>query len=103
MWTELGEYAILVKIGKRIKEERIKLDMQQKEVAVFCGVSLSTVVRVEQGIPVSMEKFIRILRALNLLENLELLVPEQPLSPILMRKLKGKRRYRIKKKLSDYE
>ncbi len=96
MWTERSNLAILREIGQRLKEYRIRKNLQQKELATFAGIGLDTVVRLEHGSPISMEKFIRVLRALDMLENFDLLVPEPPISPILLQKLKGKKRYRVR-------
>ncbi len=41
--------------------------------------------------------FFRILRVLDILENIYEFIPEPPLSPILMKKLQGKRKLRVKK------
>ena len=37
-----------------------------------------------------------LLRVLDMLENIEEFIPEPPISPILMRDLKGKKRYRVR-------
>ncbi len=96
MWTERSNLAILREIGQRLKEYRIRKNLQQKELATFAGISLDTVARLEHGSPISMEKFIRVLRALDMLENFDLLVPEPPISPILLQKLKGRKKYRVR-------
>ncbi|MCD8309812.1 MAG: helix-turn-helix domain-containing protein [Prevotellaceae bacterium] len=96
MWTERSNVAILTEIGSRLKEYRIRKRIQQKEMAEAAGVSLDTVVRLERGASISMEKLLRILRVLDMLENIESLVPEPPISPILLQKLKGKKRYRVR-------
>lgn len=96
MWTEKSNLAILAEIGKRLKEYRIRKNLQQKEIAENAGISLDTVVRMERGSSITTEKFLRILRVLDMLENLEEFIPDPPLSPILMRKLKGKKRFRVR-------
>lgn len=96
MWTGKSNMAIMEEIGSRLKEYRIRKNLQQKELAVNAGVGLDTVVRLERGSNISTEKFIRILRALDMLENIEEFIPEPPISPILMRDLKGKKRYRVR-------
>ena len=97
MWTEMSNQAILLEIGKRLREMRIRKNLQQKELAELSGVSLTTVVRLEKGDAVTFEKMIRILRMLDMLENLELFIPKPPVSPILMRKLQGKKKIRVRK------
>lgn len=68
---------ILKELGQRIKEIRIKRSKTQQELAQNAGVSFSTVVRIESGESVNMENYMKILRILELLPNIDLLVPEQ--------------------------
>lgn len=97
MWTEMSNQAILLEIGKRVKDARIRKNIQQKELAIGSGIGLSTVTRLERGDTIALEKLIRILRYMDMLENLELLFPKPSISPILMRKLQGKKRIRVRK------
>lgn len=96
MWTEKSNLAILEEIGNRLKEYRIRKNLQQKELAENAGISLDTIVRMERGSSITTEKFLRILRVLDMLENLEEFIPDPPISPILMRKLQGKKRFRVR-------
>lgn len=96
MWTEKSNIAILREIGSRLKEYRMRKNLQQKELAENAGISLDTVARMEQGENISFDKLLRILRVLDMLENIELFIPEPPISPILMKKLQGKKKYRIR-------
>ena len=63
--------AIMEELGSRLKEYRIRKNLQQKELALNAGVSLDTIVRLECGSSISTEKIIRILRVLDMLENIE--------------------------------
>ena len=94
MWTEMSDPAILEEIAKRFKELRLRKNIQQSELSEYSGVALGTIRRFEAGEPVSMENLVRIMRGLGILENLEQLIPEEPISPILMKKLKSKKRKR---------
>jgi len=96
MWTEMSNKAILLEMGNRIRNFRIRKNMQQQELATASGVNVTTIQRLENGFPVTTEKLISILRVLDLLENIEGLLPTPPLSPILIRKLKGKTRMRVR-------
>ena len=96
MWTSKSNMAIMEELGSRLKEYRIRKNLQQKELALNAGVGLDTIVRLECGSSISTEKFIRILRVLDMLENIEEFIPEPPISPIPMRDLKGKKRYRVR-------
>ena len=46
MWTELSEPAILQKMGRRIRDYRMRMEMTQSELAEKSGVSMGTIVRV---------------------------------------------------------
>jgi uncharacterized protein len=67
-----------------------------EELATASGVSPLTVANIEKGKSVSLLLFISVLRSLGLLENLEQLVPEIRVSPIELKKLQGKKRYRVR-------
>ena len=88
--------AVLMRIGQRIKETRIRQCITQEELATVSGVSSLTVANIEKGKSVSLLLFISVLRSLGLLENLEQLVPEIRVSPIELKKLQGKKRYRVR-------
>ena len=99
MWTELSDPIILQRLGSRIRDYRLRMEMTQGELAESSGVSMGTVVRLERGDTVSVLLLISILRTLGVLENLDNLLPELTISPIQMRKMQGKtvRRVRHKK------
>lgn len=97
MWNEMSNPAVLLKIGQRIKEIRIRQCITQEELARFSGVSTLTVANIEKGKSVSLLMFVSVLRSLGLLDNLEQLVPEIRISPIELKKLQGKKRYRVRR------
>lgn len=101
MWNEMSNPAVLVKIGGRLKELRLRQSVTQEELATASGVSTLTVAKAEKGKSISILLFISILRALGLLENLEQLVPEIAVSPIMLKKLQGKKRYRVRKSKNE--
>ena len=83
-------------LGSRLKVYRIRKKLQQQALAPNHGVGMATIHRMECGSRIVIELFIRILRVLDMLENIEEFIPEPPISPILMRDLKGKKRYRVR-------
>lgn len=87
---------ILKEIGKRIKQKRIALAITQKDLALDANISLRTVVNVEKGENISLNHLIAILKALKIVENFELLIPETKTDPFEILKL-GKRRERVVK------
>ena len=66
MWNEMSNPAVLVKIGQRIKETRIRQHITQEELATASGVSPLTVANIEKGKSVSLLLFISVLRSLGL-------------------------------------
>lgn len=71
-----NEQIILKELGNRIKQYRISLNLTQKELSEKSGVSSSTVVRLEKGTDLNISNYLKLLGALGLLQNLDLLVPE---------------------------
>ena len=86
--------AVLKELGQRIAQYRLNQNKTQAALAQEAGVSNRTISRVEQGQSIQASSLIRILRALQLVENLEVLIPEPALSPLQQVKLQGKKRRR---------
>ncbi len=86
--------AVLAETGERIARYRIDQQMTQAALAEQAGVSKRTVERVEAGASVQFATIIRILRALNLLQGLEQLIPRPSPRPINLLRQKGKIRQR---------
>lgn len=72
---------ILIELGRRIQDTRIAAALTQKELAERAGISHSTLVRLESGESVRFEHVLNTLRALALLANVDLLIPEQGIMP----------------------
>lgn len=91
---------ILEELGKRIKDTRLNRSMSQKDLAYYSGVAQSTLIRIENGEGGNLENLMKIMRVLDLLQNFDLLIPEQELTPeeIFANISKRKRAPRIKKK-----
>jgi len=92
--NENSDEAILKELGRRIARYRLNRNLTQGALATEAGVSTRTLHRVEHGNSTHLSNLIRLLRALDLLENLEALVPQPALSPIQQLKMSGKRRRR---------
>ena len=89
-------------IGERLKQARLNQNLTQAELAQFVGVSRKTIMAAEKG-HAQLEMFIPIMMALNLTEQLDLFLPPQPISPIQLMKLQGKKRQRASGQRTDIE
>jgi len=94
MDINLSDDALLEELGERLRRYRLNSNMTQAVLAREAGVSERTVNRVEHGQSTTVSNFIRLLRSLGLLENMDALVPEPAISPIQQLKLQGRRRNR---------
>ena len=93
-YDTLGDDAILEDIGRRLGRRRIALQLTQAALAEQAGVSKRTVERIEAGAVAQTLSLVRILRVLDLLSNLDQLIPETGPRPMDLLKLKGKERKR---------
>ena len=71
-----SEKAILAELGQRIRQRRVSLNITQAELAEKCGISSSTQTRIENGVDSMASNYIKILSALNMAGNLDMLIPE---------------------------
>ena len=86
---------ILKELGYRLARTRLERNITQQELADQAGVSKRSVERLEYGaVALQLTSFIRICRALDLLEHLDLFIPEPGISPMQLLKLHGKKRKR---------
>ena len=68
-------------LGQKIKIYRIMKEMSQQDLEDKTGVSKRSISRLEQGESVQLDTLFKILLALDLGENIELLVPDQTKRP----------------------
>lgn len=70
-------------LSQRIEDTRLRYNITQNDLAKEAGVSRSTITRLAQeGKGISLDSFIRILKALKLAQNLDVLIPDPGLSPL---------------------
>jgi transcriptional regulator with XRE-family HTH domain len=92
--SNLTDDAVLHELGARLERTRLERNLSQRQLGDEAGVERKAVQRIEAGQPVKLTSFIRVLRALGLLDELERLVPEPVPSPIQLLELKGRTRQR---------
>ena len=102
--NQLTDEAILSETGQRVTNRRVDFKLTQAELAKRSGVSKSTVERIEGGASIQLSNFIRVLRVLDLLDNLDRVIPEPGSKPIDLLKQTRKKRVRVSgKKLEKKE
>ena len=83
----------LTRLGRRIAEQRLRVDQTQSQLAHEAGVSRATIQRLEGGASIQLDHLVRVLRALGLADRLDELVPELPRSPLeAIRNARGRQR-----------
>ena len=80
---------VMLEIGRRIRAARIDRSLARAELAQLAGSAETTVARAENGDKISLLQFIKLLRALRGLENLERVVPDPGIAD-----RRGKARFR---------
>jgi transcriptional regulator with XRE-family HTH domain len=96
------EKAILTELGARLRTTRLNENITQDELARRSGVGKSAVRAAEKGGNLTLANLLRILRALQKLEQIDLLLPETGPSPLAMAKLKGNLRLRARQKRNPH-
>lgn len=77
----LSDTEIVKRISARLKEFRLKQNISRQDLADSAGVSVSSIVRIEDGEIKSFDSFLRILRTFGKMDILLPLVEEEELSP----------------------
>ena len=86
--------AVLAEVGQRLAQRRISRQMTQAQLADEAGVSKRTVERFENGESAQILSVIRMFRALDLLSNLNAMIPAVTASPLDAVRRKGRVRQR---------
>jgi transcriptional regulator with XRE-family HTH domain len=86
MYNELYELSgsdIIRQLGKRFRDYRKRMDYTQQEVAAKSGLSIFTISSFENGSStgITLASFVKLLRAIDYLDEIEKLLPILPESP----------------------
>jgi len=93
--SSLSDGEVLQQLGRRLEAIRLGRNQTQAQLARQAGVSKRTIERLESGaVAVQLSGFVRVCRALDLLDRLDAFVPEPLVSPIALLKLRGRSRRR---------
>ncbi len=93
----MTDAGIEAEIGRLVKELRLRKNLTQMELAAAISVARGTIERLESGNG-KISTLIAVLRELGQLEGLDILIPDQPVSPLALAERQGKKRKRAGKK-----
>lgn len=102
-FSALNDQVLAKELGRRIQAQRVAANWTQAMLAAKSGLSTPSLSHLEDGKGVQLSSLLRVLRALNQLDNLELAFPEPGPSPLELLKLQGKKRQRASRKRSTME
>jgi transcriptional regulator with XRE-family HTH domain len=85
-------------LGRRLQRERLNQNLTQAELTEKSGISRRTLTSAENGEGPTMDTMICILRGLGVLSRLDQFLPEPPMSPVQLAKLRGNQRQRASRK-----
>jgi transcriptional regulator with XRE-family HTH domain len=93
--SHISDEALLRELGERLAKVRVERNLTQAQLAEQAGVSKRTVERLETGeVATQLSGFVRVCRALGLLERFEAFLPDTVASPLAQLKLQGANRKR---------
>ena len=101
MQKECQEY--IKELGQKIKIYRIMNEMSQQDLEDKSGVSKRSISRLEQGESVQVDNLFKIIIALGLEDNIELLVPDQTKRPSYYLEKTESKPKRVRKKTQKNE
>ncbi len=93
--------ALLAELGRRLTQFRIGLNLTQAELAQKAGVGKRTLERLESGETTQTRTLLRVLRELDLLSQLDILLPEPRPRPRDIVKENGALPQRVGRKKQD--
>lgn len=90
--------SIAAALCKRLEEIRLSQNISQADLAKQAGVSRSTMTRIADGKSISLDSFIRVIKALGLADHLAALLPDPAVRPVELVTHEGKHRQRASRK-----
>jgi transcriptional regulator with XRE-family HTH domain len=86
---------VLTELGSRLARIRLERNLTQAQLAEQSGVSKRTIERLEAGaVATQLSGFVRVCRVLDVLDRLDVLIPEPVPSPVEQLKRRGRQRQR---------
>ena len=88
-------------LGIKIKNYRVMKDMSQQDISDMTGVSKRSISRLEQGETLQVDNLFKILLALDLGDNIDLLVPDQTRRPSYYLEKSDNKQKRVRRKTDN--
>ena len=88
----------IVELGKKIKTYRIMKELSQEDLSDKTGISKRSISRLEQGESIQVDNLFKILIALDIGDNIDLLVPDQTRRPSYYLEYSNSGPQRVRKK-----
>ncbi|MCY4178869.1 MAG: helix-turn-helix transcriptional regulator [Litoreibacter sp.] len=93
--------ALASDIGSKLERLRLSRNITQTDLAINAGISERTLRRLESGDGATLDSLLRVLLALKIAQNLDLLVPDSRVRPIERVRTGGTERQRSRSAKSD--
>jgi len=87
--STMSDAAVLKELGERVRRYRLNLDVTQEALSESAGVARSVVQKIEQGETCTMAGWLRVLRALGVLDQLDAFLPDPGISPLQLARLQN--------------
>ncbi|HET9570069.1 MAG TPA: helix-turn-helix domain-containing protein [Bacteroidales bacterium] len=97
-WYSLTDLEVLAEFGTRMRLARINKNLTQQMLADRSGLNRSTIRDLENGRSVNLLSLIQLLRSLELMEELDLMLPGSSQSPVLAKLQNERKRVKPSKK-----
>ncbi len=98
MKFQKNEQEYIKELGQKVRTYRIMNGMSQQDLEDRSGVSKRSISRLEQGESVQVDNLFKIIIALGLGDNIELLVPDQTKRPVYYLKQTESKPQRVRRK-----
>jgi len=93
-FSTISDAAVLAELGGRIRRQRLNINITQTDLAKKAGVSRTVVQKLEQGEAIMLDGWLRILRSLGALDQLDAFLPDPGISPLQLARLQDQERQR---------
>ena len=89
--SAMSTRSLLQEIGSRVKRERLNQNIPQEQLALKAGVARRALQNLESDGTCTLETLVNILRALEKIEQLNVLLPDPGPSPLQLARLEGRK------------